>query len=143
MAKQFLVTVTAEATISERWLVTGESAKEVRERWDAEDILSLPDTVFLDDSTLGNEAERELSDVEPYEAPDAPALLTFTAFCQKAGAAGGTTWIEQVEARDMYHASEVAILACADAWECEAVDIWVLGIAKGDVAIVSWEDQSE
>jgi hypothetical protein len=67
-------------------------------------------------------------------------MPTFTAFCQEKGASG-TIWIDQVEAESADLATLEAGLKCAADWGFEPCDVWVLGIARGNVEILIWEDQ--
>lgn len=67
-------------------------------------------------------------------------MATFTAFCQETGG-GGTIWISSVEAPDAQAACTVAAVECATEWGCDVEDVWVLGIAEGDINILIWEDQ--
>lgn len=67
-------------------------------------------------------------------------MKTFTAFCQQANGEGCTTWIESVQARTVEAATNKARRTCAKAWDCSPKDVHVLGIAAGDVEILSWTD---
>lgn len=77
-------------------------------------------------------------------------MPTYTAFCQEANGRG-TIWIEAIEVAEVGDPEEQielarseAIKACAYAWygdddEIEP-DIVCLGLAKGDIEIVEWDD---
>jgi len=78
----------------------------------------------------------------PAGAAEAPPLQTFTAFCQEAGELG-TIWISQVEAVDALKAEDVAVAECAADWGYSMDQVHCLGIAAGDVKILSWQDQGE
>lgn len=69
-------------------------------------------------------------------------LQTFTAFCQEAGG-GGTIWIDQVQAESPELAADLAAINCAADWEFEPDAVHVLGIARGNVEILLWEDQGD
>lgn len=77
-------------------------------------------------------------------------MATFTAFCQDANGSG-TIWIDNVEVdgtpldvttdEQIEAAKAAARAACASDWGYEdSSQIHVLGLAKGDVQIVEWED---
>ncbi|MEN5278095.1 hypothetical protein ABE527_14220 [Brucella sp. TWI432] len=65
--------------------------------------------------------------------------LPFTVFCQQADG-GGTTWISTVIATDSDEAEDLGVEQCANDWKANTQTIRVLGIAKGDIEIVSWAD---
>lgn len=66
----------------------------------------------------------------------------FTAFCQ--GADGrGTIWIESFDAANIEDAKKIAVEECADAWGSEVENIHLLGLAKGKVKIIHWEDLND
>ena len=82
-------------------------------------------------------------------------MQTYTAFCQ-ASDGRGTIWIDTVgvpslgpdpeitDAGAQIEAAKlVARIACADAWGCDPDDVHCLGLAKGDVEIVDWEDLND
>ncbi len=69
-----------------------------------------------------------------------PRLKTYTAFCRDAERAHPTTWIGNVEATSVKQAKQKARKACAEDWQCKAVEVHVMGIAAGDVTILEWED---
>ncbi len=79
---------------------------------------------------------------------------TFTVFCRESDDTG-TTWISTVQAKDVEDAKRKAVLACADDWgysddeddddeaRCGDIDdIVCIGVAKGNVKILDWEDIS-
>lgn len=63
----------------------------------------------------------------------------YTAFCQKNNGQG-TIWIRSIEAHSLSGAKEQARHACANDWDYHPNSIHVLGIAKGDISILDWED---
>lgn len=68
-------------------------------------------------------------------------MKTYTAFCQDRDS-GGSTWISIVEATDTESAIIEARTRCADDWGYDdPEDIHVLGIAKGDITILHWDDE--
>lgn len=69
---------------------------------------------------------------------------TFTVFCQDRYDPG-TTWIDSVQASGVEDAKRKAVKKCADDWgyagEVDLVDsIACIGVAKGNVQILDWED---
>lgn len=66
-------------------------------------------------------------------------LKTYTAFCIEADRTG-TIWISSFGARDAEHAISEAREQCAADWGMVPDDVHVLGIAKGEVDILHWED---
>ena len=70
--------------------------------------------------------------------------VRFTAFCQESNGSG-TIWIEAIEARSVRHAIEVARKSCAESWGWKDANerIHVLGIARGAVEILHWEDLND
>ena len=72
-------------------------------------------------------------------------MQTYTAFCQQVDG-GGTIWIDTVEVASMGEdamidaAKLAARTACAGDWEWDFDNVHCLGLAKGDVQIVTWED---
>lgn len=66
-------------------------------------------------------------------------MKTYTAFCQEADLTG-TIWIASVEAESPAEAGRLAIETCAEAWEMEPDEVVLIGLAKGDVKIVFWDD---
>lgn len=66
-------------------------------------------------------------------------LKTYTAFVrQKDGK--GTTWIDDVEGRDIEEANLNAEIKCAADWDCSHQDVICVGLAEGVVQIANWED---
>lgn len=63
----------------------------------------------------------------------------FTGFCQEPNGCG-TIWIESFDAKDREDAIDVARKLCAEAWDCKEDGVHVLGIARGNVDILFWED---
>lgn len=63
----------------------------------------------------------------------------YTAFCQDISG-NGTIWIEAFTASDEGVAVAEARRRCAADWDYDPQDVHVLGIAKGDVKILYWED---
>jgi hypothetical protein len=69
-------------------------------------------------------------------------MKTFTAFCQQADGRG-TTWINNVKAKDLEDAKHKAIGKCSFDWNYDPMDIVCIGIAAGDVHILFWEDDED
>lgn len=69
-------------------------------------------------------------------------MQTYTVFCQEADGSG-TTWIEAVEAENLDAAMATGLERCAEAWDMDFDEVRVLGVAKGDVEILTWEDVYE
>lgn len=67
-------------------------------------------------------------------------MKKYTAFCLDAYQNDDTTWISCVEAEDLEGAITAAREAAAADWECSPDDVFVMGIAEGDVKILHWED---
>lgn len=66
-------------------------------------------------------------------------MKTFTVFCtDKAGTE--TIWISSVEANDTDQAAKIGKSQCAEDWQQDENTVHVLGIAKGDVEILEWND---
>lgn len=66
-------------------------------------------------------------------------LKTYTAFVrQKDGR--GTTWIDDVEGRDIEEANLNAEIKCAADWDYSPQDVICVGLAEGIVQIANWED---
>ncbi|MDE2098033.1 MAG: hypothetical protein KGL39_12340 [Patescibacteria group bacterium] len=67
----------------------------------------------------------------------------FTVWVQDTG--GGTIHISSHAAKNASEAAQLAVEETADDWEYDkaraASMLWVLGIAKGDVEIVEWNDE--
>ena len=67
-------------------------------------------------------------------------MKAFTAFCQDLDGSG-TVWIASFEAPNLAAAKQLAREKCAADWGYEDPDhVHVLGIAKGNVNILHWED---
>jgi len=69
----------------------------------------------------------------------AGSMSSYTGFCQEVNGLG-TIWIQSFDAKDREDAAEVAQKLCAEAWDCGEDDVHVLGIARGNVDIIYWED---
>ena len=69
-------------------------------------------------------------------------MSSYTGFCQQSNALG-TIWIHYFDAKDLDDAIKVAQKLCAEDWDCEEEDVHVLGIARGNVDIIYWEDINE
>ena len=66
-------------------------------------------------------------------------MAKYTAFCQQTNGRG-TIWIDSVEADTDEEAIEAAQEACASDWDYSPADVHVLGLIKGDVSVVYWDD---
>lgn len=69
-------------------------------------------------------------------------MNAFTGFCQESNGCG-TIWIESFDAPDREAAIGVARKLCAQDWDCEENGVHVLGIARGNVEILFWEDLND
>jgi len=65
---------------------------------------------------------------------------TFTIFCRESNGTG-TTWVQAVQAKDLDAARAKGRTACAADWEYDEDDIAVVGVAKGSVTILDWDDE--
>lgn len=54
----------------------------------------------------------------------------------------GTVWIGPVEAEDGPSAVKAGMAQCAEAWLCPVDDVQFLGLAKGRVHILYWNDDA-
>ena len=63
----------------------------------------------------------------------------FTIFCLDQSG-HGTIWIEAVEARGITEAIVKGLRRCSEDWNQDASTIHVLGVARGDVDILEWND---
>lgn len=68
-------------------------------------------------------------------------MSTFTVFCREASGTG-TTWISAVEAKSVEEAKTKGHANCVSdwGWDDSPGDVVVIGVAKGDVEIVEWDD---
>lgn len=67
-------------------------------------------------------------------------MQTYTVFCQQSDGRG-TIWIDSVDATCAEEAATLGKANCAADWEYEDLaDIHVLGVAAGEVDILTWED---
>lgn len=74
------------------------------------------------------------------ETHDSRPLQPFTVWCRQSNDVG-TTWISPViMARDMAHAGTLALRQCSADWGMGEDNIAVVGVAKGDVEILTWND---
>lgn len=74
------------------------------------------------------------------ETSDSRPLQPFTVWCRQSNDTG-TTWISPViMARDMAHAGTLALRQCSADWGMGEDNIAVVGVAKGDVEILTWND---
>lgn len=65
---------------------------------------------------------------------------TFTIWCRESDGTG-TTWIDCVKATDVEDAKTKGLEKCARDWGFPSTDgISCIGVAKGNVKIVHWED---
>lgn len=67
---------------------------------------------------------------------------TFTVFTVDENGDHPTTHITSVEAADIEDAKRLAIAETAEAWEQDASEIRVLGVAAGEVEILDWQDEA-
>jgi len=67
----------------------------------------------------------------------------FAVFTVDANGDHPTTYITSVEAADMDEAKRLAVEETAAAWEQDASEIRVLGVAAGDVEILEWNDEDD
>lgn len=66
-------------------------------------------------------------------------MKTYTVFCQQAGGLG-TTWIAVVQAKSTESAMKKGVKACAADWGWKPKNIHILGVCKGDVQVLYWDD---
>jgi hypothetical protein len=74
-------------------------------------------------------------------------LKKFTVFCRESNNTG-TTWIDSVRAKDVEDAKVKAVKKCAKDWGYDEEDhegnpeedITCIGVAKGNVVILDWDD---
>lgn len=93
--------------------------------------------------------EQEVDDiVSPYGhgvlslSSDDPEMMTYTAFCRSV-LGEGTTWIDTLEgpADDVDAIKCEARAKCALDWCVTQEEVVCIGLAKGDVSVVDWEDE--
>lgn len=65
MTKAFYISTTARADISEEWRVVADSEEQARERFDDQETEFL---TLIADHVVGNEEDREISEIEEYDA---------------------------------------------------------------------------
>lgn len=71
----------------------------------------------------------------------ATAAETFTVFCTEVDGRS-TVWIGSVEAESSSHAAAAARAECADSWGTDESEVRVMGVARGEVDVVEWDDEN-
>ena len=72
---------------------------------------------------------------------------SFSVFIREASGRG-TTYITTVPAIDVKQAKQIALQECSEAWSVNGspwaiTDLHVLGVLKGDVQVVEWDDTED
>lgn len=68
-------------------------------------------------------------------------MPTFTVFCRESSGQG-TTYISSESGDTWQDAARTVRERCADDWDMSVDDIDVIGVAAGDVDIVTWDDDA-
>lgn len=74
-----------------------------------------------------------------YDAEQA-AQPSFTVFCRES-TGEGTIYIESAQAATWREAADEVHATCAESWDMGADEIDVIGVVRGDVDVIAWDDE--